>query len=168
MKPSILPLSAAYDRNSFTCGVPQLDNYLKTIASQDIKRKTAVTFVALDGNGKTIQGYYTTNVTGLSREQIPDALVKKYKVPPTIALGAHLLGRLAVDVKFQGQGLGELLLMDALKRLHLISQHSAFFAVVVDPISPAARAFYEKFGFMDQPDSKRMFIPTATLDSLFN
>lgn len=98
--------------------------------------------------------------TGRTRYQ--KKLPKSYNVIPTT-----LLGRLAIDKKYQGQGLGKILLIDALKRCYEIAQEIGSFAVVVDPIDKEAEKFYEKYDFIRLPDSKKMFIAIKTLQELF-
>ena len=83
------------------------------------------------------------------------------------ALPVTLLGRLAIDKKFSGQGLGGILLMDALKRsFQIASQSLGSIGVIVDPLDTEALAFYEKFGFIILPDSGKMFMPMADIAQL--
>ena len=73
-----------------------------------------------------------------------------------------LLGRLARDVNYKGQGIGELLLADALKRAFAATSAIASWAVVTDPLNEKAAGFYEGFGFISL-ESGRMFIPMETI-----
>lgn len=125
---------------------------------QDIKRKVTLCFVLADANG-TIQGYYTLSAYSIDRAILPEKLKKKmaYKNLPVT-----LLGRLARDSQFKGQGIGELLLADALKRANHASSEIASFAVVTDPINENAKRFYESFGFINL-ESGRMFITMDTI-----
>ena len=78
-----------------------------------------------------------------------------------------LLGRLARDLSCRGQGLGELLLMDALLRCLWLSDESVgAMAVVVDPLDERAATFYARYGFIALPDSGRMFLPMRTIRAL--
>lgn len=77
-----------------------------------------------------------------------------------------LLGRLTRDNNYKGQGIGELLLADALKRAYHASATIGAWAVVTDPINEKARAFYEGFGFVSL-ESGRMFIPIETIKAAF-
>jgi ribosomal protein S18 acetylase RimI-like enzyme len=95
--------------------------------------------------------------------QIQKKLPKSYKAIP-----ATLLGRLAIDKNQQGNGIGKILLIDALKRSYSIANEIGSFAVVVDPIDDEAKGFYHKYDFIELPDSKKMFIATQTLKELFN
>ncbi|MEO6832425.1 MAG: GNAT family N-acetyltransferase [Chitinophagaceae bacterium] len=76
-------------------------------------------------------------------------------------------GRLAIDKKYQGQGIGKILLIDALKRSYEISKEIGSFAVVVDPIDEEAEQFYKKYDFLKLPDSGKLMLGTGTLKEVF-
>lgn len=157
------PLSDRHVRSRFTSGVSSLDSYLRIQANQDIRRNLSACFVATDANA-IVTGYYTLSGYSIPAEEAPEALQKKfpraYKVLPAI-----LLGRLAVDKRMQGQGHGGELLMDAMKRCLELSAVLGSWAMVVDPIDGGARAFYDKYGFM-QLASGKMFLPMKTIEAL--
>lgn len=159
-------LNSDHRKSNFSCGIEMLDRYLQKQASQDIKRKLSVCFVINDKTNNSIKGYYTLSNNSIPLETIPDQIQKKlpksYKSIPTI-----LLGRLAVDTKFQNQGIGKMLLIDALKRSFEISKTIGSFAVIVDPIDESAERFYTKYGFIKLPDSGKMFLPMKTISQLF-
>ena len=159
-------LNSTHQKQKFSCGVELLDNYLHYQAGQDIKRKLTAVFV-IPGEQQSIKGYYTLSNDALPRQSIPENLLKK--MPPAYAnLPVTLLGRLAVDKSWHGQRLGELLLIDALKRSYDTAISSiGSMAVVVDPIDESARNFYLKYGFIDLPGSGRMFIAMGTVAQLF-
>ena len=159
-------LDSSYIKNKFLCGKVILDNYLQKLAVQDIKRRLAVCFILPDENNQ-IKGYYTLSNDSILQKNLPEEIKKKLpqsytKIPVT------LLGRLAVDQKYQGKGIGELLLLDALKRSYDVSANSiASLAIVVDPLDEAAFRFYKKYGFIALPDSQRMFLTMKTISQLF-
>ncbi len=78
-----------------------------------------------------------------------------------------MLGRFAIDLNYQGKGVGKILLIDALKRSYEISQTIGSFAIIVDPLDEAAEEFYLKYGFIKLPDSGKMFLTIKTIESLF-
>jgi GNAT superfamily N-acetyltransferase len=164
MSVKIEPLHALLNRKDFNCGKESLDNYLRTQAGQDVKRKLCVVFVLSDDT--VVKGYYTLSNASVPAEWMP-AVIKK-KMPRSYeSLPVTLLGRLAVDLKFKGQGLGGILLIDALKRCYEIASKSlGSIGVVVDPLDDQAIAFYEKFGFILLPDSGKMFLPMADIAEL--
>ena len=161
-----IPLNSSYKKNSFSCGKVSLDNYLHKRAGQDIKRKLSACFILPDTN-KSIQGFYTLSNDRILHNSLPEEIKKKLPQSYT-NLPVTLLGRLAVDIKFKGKGMGRLLLLDALKRSYDVSRESiASMAVVVDPLDEEAFSFYAKYGFLALPDSGRMFLPMKTISELF-
>ncbi|MBC6399787.1 MAG: GNAT family N-acetyltransferase [Ekhidna sp.] len=160
------PLNSAHKKSDFSCGKEMLDNYLHKQANQEIKRKLSACFVIKEEQTELIKGYYTLSNNSIPLEDIPDDIRKKlprsYMTIPTT-----LLGRLAIDNNFQGQGIGKLILIDALKRSFELSKIIGSFAVVVDPIDEDAERFYDKYGFIKIPDSGKMFLPMKTIGQLF-
>ncbi len=158
-------LNSDHEKAGFSCGNYMLDNYLQKQARQDMKRKLTACFILSDE--ERIKGYYTLSSASIQRSQLPESIIKK--LPPSYNdLPVTLLGRLAVDIKFKGQGVGKLLLIDALKRSFETSITSiALMAIVVDPINSEAISFYSKYGFISLPDSGRMFIAMNTVAQLF-
>lgn len=165
MADHIEALAPEHDREGFCCGVDALDNYLRRQARQDIKKRVAVAFV-LTADGKMIAGYYTLSQYSIELDTLPEEVARKLPKYPVVP--ATLIGRLAVGVAFRGQGLGELLLMDALKRCLIGAKQIGSAAVVVDAKDDQAARFYEKYGFIALPKvPKRLFLPMATIERLF-
>ncbi len=161
----IEPLHSDLNKKEFSCGKPFLDNYLQKQAGQDVKRKLCAVFAMTEGT--MIIGYYTLSNASINRELIPEDLRKKMPASYT-DLPATLLGRLAVSEKYRGKGLGELLLLDALKRSYAVSYAQiGSMAVIVDPLDEDAEAFYRKYDFISLPDSKKMFLPMQSIAPLF-
>jgi predicted GNAT family N-acyltransferase len=160
----IQPLGASHDRAAFSCGVSPLDKYLQTQASQDMKKSLAAVFV-LTPDGKTIVGYYTLSAYSVRLDKIPEEIAKKLTRMPDVP--ATLVGRLARSTGFRAQGIGEILLIDALKRSLANSKLVASWTVIVDAKDANAEAFYKKYGFMDIPATpNRLFLPMETIARL--
>lgn len=103
-----------------------------------------------------IAGFYTLSATSIELEKLPVELTRK--LPRYPRLPATLLRRLARALAFKGQGIGDLLMVDALKRSYETSSIVGSVAVVVDPKDGPAAKFYGTFGF--QPlDEQKMFLP---------
>jgi ribosomal protein S18 acetylase RimI-like enzyme len=161
----IEPLGAGHDRAAFSCGIRALDNYLHNQARQDLRKRAAVPFV-LTNDGKTVAGYYTLSQFAVELDAVPEEIAKKLPMYPMVS--ATLLGRLAVSSDYRGQRLGEMLLMDALKRGLDSSRQVASAAVIVDAKDDAAIRFYKKYGFLDLPNiERRLFLPMGTIEQLF-
>ena len=163
----IEPLANQHNRTDFSCGNTSLDRYLKQQAGQDLRRACATPFVLTPKRGDTsILGYYTLSSFGIDVGELPPDIVKKLPRYPLIP--ATLLGRLAVDRRYQGQGIGEFLLMDGLHRALVQSFEIAAAAVVVDAIDAGASKFYEHFGFVVFPSiAGRLFLPMKAVAGLF-
>ncbi len=158
------PLNTQHNRFDFECGVESLDRYLKQQASQDMRRKIAALFVLVDRELDKIAGYYTLAATAMRLAELPPEISKKLPKYPLIP--ATLLGRLAVDQRYQQQGIGSFLLMDALRRS--FNSEIASMAVVVDAKDDKARDFYEHHQFMAFPDqSQRLYLPMTIIAKLF-
>ncbi len=165
----IEPLSAKHDklRACFACGVEALDRYLKQQASQDAKKRVAVPYVLVSGG--RIAGYYTLSSTNIRVDDLSPELLAQLKLPRYPVIGATLIGRLARDVSFRGSGIGELLLIDALKVSLTLSRKIASVGVVVDAKDEAAERFYQRFGFVAFAQMKnRLFLRMDTIDRLFS
>ena len=160
-------LNSTHNRKEFSCGKSMLDNYFYYQANQDIKRNLSACFVWNDSQTNRIKGYYT-----LSNSSIPLAFVSeefRKKLPLSYSsIPTTLLGRLAVDSLYQGQSIGKLLLIDALKRSYELSKNLGSFAVIVAPLDNTARAFYDKYGFISLIDSEKMFLPMNTIKHVFS
>jgi predicted GNAT family N-acyltransferase len=161
-----VPLDSKFLKNEFHCGKPMLDAYLHRQASQDMKRKLCVVFVH-PSETHEVKAYYTLSNSSIPKDQLPEDLIKR--MPPSYTqLPATLIGRLAVDVHFKGQGLGQAILMDSLKRCLEASKSSIGSVVVlVDPLDEEARNFYRHFFFVQLPGSEKMFLTMKTIETLF-
>lgn len=155
----LAPLDGSHDRKIFNSASEPLNRYLREQASQDIRRRVAACFVALDGE-RHIAGYYTLASASLLLTDLPASTGKKLPRYPTVP--AVRMGRLAVDLAFKGQGLGSALLADALARA--ARSEIAAFALIVDAKDEAAAAFYRHHSFIALPDSPlTLFLPLATI-----
>ena len=160
----IEPLDKAHDRTGFLSGAPELDRYIRELASQDVRRDVARVFVALHEGAPAVCGFYGLGASSFRREKLPVAQAKRL---PHYPVPAVLLGRLAVDEAMQGKGLGAFMLMDALHRVLVASQTLAVYAMIVDARDDAAAAFYRKYGFLPFADDVRqLMLPMATLRQL--
>ena len=154
----IEPLSADHDRSRFVSGSDALDRYFKEQASQDIKRRIATCFVAVDVATQDVAGYYTLTAASVALNALAPEIVKKLPRYPVVP--AVLLGRLAVARARQGQGLGGVLLADALKRT--ARAEVGVFAMVVDAKDETAQRFYEHYGFtLLSGETRRLCLPIA-------
>lgn len=160
----VLPLSRSIKLKAFDAGVEPLTDYLKKHAGQNQAKGTGRTFAQVNENSEAV-GYYVASMAEVSFLSFPEEIrkrVPKYPIP------AMRIGRLAIDVRFRGKGLGERLLMDALKRASGLYEQTGIFVVVVDARYEPAGEFYERYGFirfLDRPGS--LVLPIATIIKAF-
>lgn len=156
-----------HDRAAFSCKKKELESYFREQASQDVRRRLTAVFVLVpkDSPNKVV-GYYSLSNRELPLANLPPQIAKKAgrygSVPVT------LLGRMAVDDAHAGRGLGELLLMDALKRSLTTTRDVGSFAVFTEAKDEEAAGFYLKYGFLELPENKlKLFLPMRTIQLLF-
>lgn len=149
---TIRRLETRHDRSRFDCGQPALNEWLKDRAGQFDRRDLSRTFVATRRDETLVVGYYAISTHRVVYDILPAAEAKGL---PRLDVPVVLIGRLAVDQSVQGQGLGALLLVDALGRAARISEQVGIRAVEVDALDDAARSFYLKFGFRSLLDDPR-------------
>ncbi len=160
---SVVPLGDGHRRAEFTCGAESLDNYLHTQAGQDMRRHANAVFVLVaEAAPDTVIGYYTLCATALLPGDVPE--VARKHIPRYPLVSATLIGRLAVAADRQGQGLGAVLLVNALQRALASSETVGSSMVVVDALDETAAAFYSAHGFVKLPDSLRLVLPMRTIE----
>ena len=161
----IVPLqSEVHNRDYFSCGVEELDAYLKKYALQDTKRNLSKVFFMEGRISGEIIGYYSLSSFSFSKSEITPGISKKL---PRYPIPAILLGRLAMGIDHQGKRFGAKLLMDALLRVQKVSESFGIYAVVVDAKDEKASAFYQRFGFIPfEEKTKRLFVPLEVIKKL--
>ncbi|BEV15906.1 GNAT family N-acetyltransferase [Herbaspirillum sp. DW155] len=151
--------TALHDRSRFECGSPALNRYLREQVTQDIRRRVAACFVAVDDEQR-VAGFYTLASASVPLARLSEAL--RRKLPRYGAIPAIRLGRLAVDHEFKGRGLGGALLVNALYRA--IATEIPGAVMVVDAKDVQAAAFYRHHGFVALQDAPlTLFLPLASV-----
>ena len=154
-------LDKRHNRDTFVCGEPALDRYFREQVTQDIKRRVTSCFVALQG--ETIAGFYTIASSSIPVMDLPEDIAKR--LPRYPVLPAIRIGRLAVNSTFQKQGVGGLLLIDAMRRA--LRAEQANYTLVVDAKNDKAVKFYQHHGFTSLASNSRILIlPLATAEKL--
>ncbi len=155
----IIEKLAAHRRDGFACGADVLDRYLREQAFQDVRRLMASCFVAVAPGSDEVAGYYTLAATSVLASALPAETLKR--LPRYPLLPAAMIGRLAVDQRFHGRGLGGAMLADAAMRV--LNSDSRAFALMVDAKTESAAAFYRWHGFRPLPSLPgSLFLPLAT------
>lgn len=158
------PLGEEHDRSLFRCGDEALDRYFQVQVTQDIRRRIANCFVAVEAVSTQVSAYYTISAASIPLVDLPPGENKRLPRYPTVP--AVRIGRLAVDQRFQGRGLGAALLADAASRT--LRADAAAFTLLVDAKNDQAVAFYQRFGFRILASQPRtLFLPLATAQKVF-
>ncbi|GAA3894504.1 GNAT family N-acetyltransferase [Leifsonia kafniensis] len=146
----------------FDCGEPSLNEWLRNRAVANERGGASRTFVSVDRNSQIIAGYYCLSASSLRSEDAPGALKRNMPNP----LPVILIGRLAVDGRFAGHGLGASLLQDAVLKSVEAARLVGARALLVHALTEAAENFYTKFGFVRVPHSARvMYLLTADAEA---
>jgi ribosomal protein S18 acetylase RimI-like enzyme len=158
-------LADHHDRTGFDCGQPQLSRWLREDAGQYERRDLARTYVAVRPGNPLVLGYYAISTCHIRYEELP--VQKTKRLPRRIVIPAALIGQLAVAQSAQGQGLGDCLLIDALRRILHLADQIGIQTVVVDAINDRARSYYLKNGFEELlDDQRRLFMPVQIIRQL--
>jgi GNAT superfamily N-acetyltransferase len=139
-------LNPSHNLSEFECGEPSLNEWLRRRALMNHLSGASRVFVVADKSG-FVFGYYAMAAGAVSHQEAPSAIRRNMPDPVPVMV----LGRLAVDRRAQGIKLGTALLKDALLRAVSVSQNAGVRALLVHALNPAAKAFYEHYGF--QPSS---------------
>jgi len=158
-----------HDRADFFCGTARLDNFLKRTARKHQTGDFTRVWVATNHEHTAILGYYALNAHSLSDDDLPADLTRN--APPHGSIPAIYLSMIAVDQRYQSQGLGHVLLWNALSRSRAAADQIGLKAVILDVIEDGGaeitakrRAFYERMGFQPMPSQPlRMFINIETI-----
>ena len=140
-------LGAQHDLSAFRCGQDALDSWLRDHALAAQKMDSARTFLLVEEH--RVLGYFSLTMGSVHRSEPPAALVRGL---PAYPVGMALLARLAVDADHQGQGVGGLLLAEALRKAMVAGEAAAARLVVVDAIDEPATRFYARHGFLAVPE----------------
>ncbi len=155
-------LTRAHDRTSFDCGREAQNTFLKERARKHAELNYSKTWVAVRPGETTILGYVTLSMGNVTFENITDetrARLPKYPMPVL-----HV-GQLATDVKFQGKGIGPLLLRFAAEQAIEASKSVGCFAIELEADNDRARDWYLKRGFIElKPGGSRLYQSIATLE----
>lgn len=155
-------ISRGHDRDSFDCGNPELNLYLKRYAYQNHRKAYTRTFVLVaDADPTRILGFYSLCNASVEFAQLPEELaarLPKYPVP------AVRLSQLARDVSCKGQGLGAVLLLCAAERALRATRHSGAAMLLIDAADEKAARFYRVNDAMELLDNP--FTLVISLESL--
>lgn len=152
-------LGKAHRRDGFDCGDAALNEFLLRQAGQQQRRGFGKTYVALSGDGAAVIGYVTVSAGQVATTSLPSQLkLPRYPAPML------RIGRLAVDSRHQGEGIGQDLLAFTLRLAVEFSQRVGLYALVVDAKHVKAKSSYARLGFIACNDKPLcLYLPVSTL-----
>lgn len=153
-------LGAEHRRDGFDCGEAALSEFLLRQAGQKQRRGLGKTYVSLAEDGVTVTGFVTVSAGQVATTALPAQLkLPRYPAPML------RIGRLAVDCRYQGNGIAQDLLAFALRLAVEFSRRVGLYAVIVDAEHDKAKAFYVKLGFIACVGNPLcLYLPIATLE----
>lgn len=160
---AIESLRGDHDRTAFSSGSPALDRYFRQQAGQEHRRRATAVFIAIDtAREGAIAGFYTLSAATVDASALPQIITSK--LPRYPVLPAILLGRLARDERWRGEGIGEILLTNAFRRSLEISEQLGALFLIVEAKDDAAQRFYERYQFEPLVHQERLlFLPLAVV-----
>lgn len=168
----VTTIEAGDTESGFSCGRPELDAYFNRHALPNESKGISRTYVLRRGEFDEpelpdVLGFHTLSMAHIESAHIGATLKGRL---PKYPLPVALIGRLAVDSRAQGRGFGELLLMDALRRVVDATAILGCVGVIVDAKDEAAAAFYAKYDFVPVGADawpRRLYIPMSTIRAAF-
>ena len=150
------PLTAKHDTEDLCSGEETLDNWLRERALDNMAASASKTYIICPSGSNKVVGYYAICMGQIFNQEVAGSM--RRNMPRQIP--AVILGRLAIDKKWQGNGLGKLLLQDAVQRSVRAAKEISARLLIVHAISAEAEAFYSHYGFAHLPTET----PTYALD----
>ncbi len=137
----------------FECGIRDVDRFIKKDARKHHKRGQTITFCGREKPTGTLLGYYCLSMDAHPTSELPSKIKNGSHVQSEKAFPAVYMPYLGVNRGWQGKGIGEHLLMDAVDRAGLIAENVGYFGMTLRAISPETRKFYCKLGFVPFTDA---------------
>ena len=139
---------------SFDCGVPSLNDWLKRRARMNEREGASRSYVVCAG--QEVVGYYCLAAGSVCCLDVPGRVRRNMPDP----LPVMVIGRLAIHREWQGQGLGRALLRDAAIRTLSAAEVAGVRAILVHALSEEAKRFYIRWGFMESPTNPMTLVIT--------
>jgi GNAT superfamily N-acetyltransferase len=165
------PLESRHDRAAFSCGAPSIDQFLKQTAMQRQARRIASTIVAVDPDGDPdrIVGFFSLIPHEFRGDELPTPFRKVTRVGSLRAVPGALLAQLGVSREYQGRGIGNVLVSEALRRAIALAEGYGCAAIVTDPIDERAAQLYAGFDFRPLGDgTTRLIVAMKTVLAAFD
>ena len=150
------PINKSHDIGEFNCGINSLDHWLKARALKNEKNNASRSYVVT--HNEIVVGYYSLATGSIESSEVPGRIKRNMPSPIPIMI----LGRLAVDIKYQDKKLGKGLLKDAVLKTIFISEQVGLKGLLVHALNDNARYFYKAHGFIEMPHNPlKLILPIA-------
>ena len=149
------PLTGEHDVEAFSCGNPSLDVWLRTRALSN-QRKGFTAVVVVHERARVV-GYYGQAPTAVVAAEMPRSIRAGQPPDPVACL---LLGQLAVDQAWAGQGIASGLLKHAYSRCLEAARLIGGRALIVNAIDAGAEAYWRRRGFLPSRDNPSLLMRT--------
>jgi len=162
-----------HNRENFSCGVTQVDNFLKKTVNKLTKADNLRSFVIPNSDGGII-GFYSTNAHSIDYDQLPIKFSRNRASHGSIP--AAYISMIGVDYRFQGKGYGSILLVDCLTKIARAAETIGIAVVMLDVLDCGDEekvekrvALYQSYGFQSLPSQRlRMFLPLKQVKALLD
>lgn len=155
------PIGKQHDRGAFDCGDKALNQFLKRHARQSHEKGGAKTYLAVSENNEKVLGYYSLSPASITYERAPEVIKRglaRHDVP------VFRLGRLAIDLSVQSQGLGGQLLLAAGRRCLLVAAQAGGVALLIDARNERVAEWYANYGAVPLLDAHlSLLLPFKTI-----
>lgn len=151
------PIGPDHVVEGFSCGQESLDRWLIERASRS-EGRTARTYVVRDED-RRVAGYCCLSAGSLSHAEAPGRLRRNAPDPIPVIV----LGRLAVDERYQGHGVGSGLVRDAMERTVAAAGIIGVRGLLVNALSDEVEGFYLELGFLKTPVENTVVMPVETI-----
>ena len=155
------PIGKQHDRGAFDCGDEALNQFLNRHAKQSHEKGGAKTYLAVSENNEKVLGYYSLSPASIAYERAPEVIKRglaRHDVP------VFQLGRLAIDLSVQSQGLGGQLLLAAGRRCLLVAAQVGGVALLIDAKNERVAEWYANYGAVPLLDAHlSLLLPFKTI-----
>lgn len=155
------PIGKQHDRGAFDCGDEELNQFLNRHARQSHEKGGAKTYLAVSENNEKVLGYYSLSPASIAYERAPEVIKRglaRHDVP------VFRLGRLAIDLSVQSQGLGGQLLLAAGRRCLLVAAQAGGVALLIDARNERVAEWYANYGAVPLLDAHlSLLLPFKTI-----
>ncbi|MDE4030862.1 GNAT family N-acetyltransferase [Glaesserella parasuis] len=137
------PLTKHHQREAFDCGNLEMNRFFKQYSRQSHEKGTSKTYISRHLDSQQIIGFYTITLSALDQQHLPELCKKRFGYYP---IPLFTLARLAVDIRYQKQGIGGMLLVKALKRCAIVAEQVGGIGLLIEAKDEDISRWYQSYG----------------------